>query len=101
MKLSHNYYVYITTNKNKTVLYTGVTNNLRARIETHKENATFLNPGTFTGKYNAYHLIFYEHYTDIKHAILREKEIKGWRRSKKIDLINSINKEWKFLEEEV
>jgi putative endonuclease len=101
MKLSHNYYVYITTDKNKTVLYTGVTNNLRVRIQTHKENATFLNPKTFTGKYNAYHLIFYEHYTDIKHAILREKEIKGWRRRKKIGLINSFNKEWKFLEEEV
>jgi putative endonuclease len=70
-------------------------------MQTHKENATFFNPKSFTGKYNAYYLIFYEHYMDIKHAILKEKEIKGWRRSKKIDLINSFNPEWKFLEDEV
>ena len=101
MKLSHNYYVYITTNKIKTVIYTGVTNNLRARMQAHKEGAAVHNTRSFTGKYNVYHLIFYEHCTDIKQAILREKEIKGWRRSKKVALINSFNPDWVFLEDEV
>lgn len=92
----HNYYVYITTNKNKTVLYTGVTNNLSQRINQHQDAAQN-NSTNFAARYNAYHLIYWEHFTDIKLAIAREKEINGWKRYKKIVLIGSMNPEWNFL----
>ncbi len=97
---SHNYFVYILTNKNKTVLYTGITNDLGRRLFEHKEDFE-KDKKTFAGKYNAIFLIYYERFQYVKHAIEREKEIKGWRREKKIDLINSFNKEWKFLNDEV
>lgn len=83
------------TNKSRT-LYTGVTNNLQRRVYEHKEK---LIPG-FTAKYNINKLIYYEIFTDINSAIAREKQIKGWLRKKKIDLIESINPEWKDLSEE-
>ena len=98
---THNYFVYITTNKNKTVLYVGVTNDLYTRLIQHKENAEPFTHKSFVGKYNAYFLIYYERFGHIEHAIEREKEIKGWRRSKKDELINSFNPEWKFLNDEV
>lgn len=103
MKISggHNYYVYIVTNKNKTVLYTGVTNDLYRRTEQHKENSISFGHPSFAGKYNAYLLLYYEHFQDVKYAIEREKEIKGWRRSKKEALINSFNPDWKFLNDEI
>jgi putative endonuclease len=97
---THNYYVYITTNKNKTVLYTGVTNSLANRISAHeygaKENKTH-----FTARYNCCYLIYCEHFTQITTAIAREKQIKGWTRAKKIALIEQQNPEWKFLNEEL
>jgi len=95
---THNYYVYITTNKNKTVLYTGVTGNLYNRITAH-ENATEKNH--FTARYGCYNLVYWEHYSDINQAIAREKEIKGWIRKKKIELIETINPEWKFLNNDI
>lgn len=98
---THSYFVYILTNKNKTVLYTGVTNNLYRRLSEHFENSKPFRSPSFAGRYNAYHLVFYERYDWIKIAIAREKEIKGWRRSKKEALINSTNPEWKFLNDEV
>jgi len=103
MKISegHNYYVYIVTNKNKTVLYTGVTNDLFRRLQQHKENSIPFRHPSFAGKYNAYFLLYYEHFQNIDFAIAREKEIKGWRRSKKETLINSINPDWKFLNGEI
>lgn len=94
---THNYYVYITTNKNKTVLYIGVTNNLKARIHQHEQNAKPFTHKSFAGKYNAYFLLYYEHFEWIEQAIAREKELKGWRRSKKEELINKQNPTWKFL----
>ncbi len=97
---SHNYFVYILTNKNKTVLYTGVTNDLKRRLVEHKEDSEN-SKKTFAGKYNTVFLIYYERFQYIEHAIEREKEIKSWRREKKINLINSFNKEWKFLNNEV
>ncbi len=97
----HNYYVYIVTNKNKTVLYTGVTNDLYRRIEQHKENSIPFRHPSFAGRYNAYFLLYYEHFQHIDAAIAREKEIKRWRRSKKEALINSFNPEWRFLNEEL
>ena len=98
---SHSYFVYILTNKNKTVLYTGVTNNLYRRLSEHFENAKPFRHSSFAGKYNAYHLLYYERYDWVENAIAREKEIKGWRRSKKEALINTLNPEWIFLNDEV
>jgi putative endonuclease len=75
----HNYFVYILTNKNKTVLYIGVTNDLQRRIYEHENS---LLPG-FTQKYNCHFLVYYEHFRNIDDAISREKELKKWRREKK------------------
>jgi len=94
----HNYFTYILTNKNRTVLYTGVTNDLGLRLAQHKESS---NKSSFTAKYKCHYLIFFEHYQYIDHAIEREKEIKGWTRAKKINLIESQNKGWKFLNNEI
>jgi len=93
------YYVYILTNFHKTVLYTGMTNDLEQRIVEH-----YLNRGTtssFTSKYNVYYLLYYESSKYINNIIAREKEIKGWRRNKKEELINRFNPEWKFLNTEL
>ena len=97
----HNYFVYIVTNKNKTVLYTGVTNNLTRRLSEHEVNSIPFRHRSFAGQYNAYFLLHFERFEYVEHAIAREKEIKGWRRSKKEALINSMNAEWKFLNDEV
>ena len=86
------YYVYIMTNKSRT-LYTGVTNNLARRVYEHKNK---LVPG-FTSKYNITQLVHYEETNDVQVALAREKQIKGWLRSKKIVLIESVNPEWKDL----
>ena len=94
---THNYYVYIITNKNKTVLYVGVTNNLSSRILQHEQNAKPFSHKSFAGKYNAFYLLYFEHYEWIEQAITREKELKGWRRLKKEALINTVNPKWKFL----
>jgi putative endonuclease len=85
----HEYYVYMMTNKSKT-LYTGVTNNLSRRVYEHKSR---LVPG-FTSRYNITRLVYYEQTNDAKSAIVREKQIKGWLRRKKIALIESVNREW-------
>jgi putative endonuclease len=98
---THNYFVYITTNKNKTVLYTGITNNLKIRLAQHFENAQPHQHPSFAGNYNAYYLIYFERFENVEQAIAREKEIKGWRRSKKEALINTLNPEWRFLNAEV
>ncbi|MDH6354824.1 putative endonuclease [Dysgonomonas sp. PH5-45] len=96
----HNYYVYITTNATKTVLYTGVTNDLSRRLYEHKEDA--LNGKKyFAGKYNAYNLIYWERFAYIEDAINREKEIKGWTRQKKENLVKEINPQFAFLNDEV
>jgi putative endonuclease len=93
------YYVYILTNQHKTVLYTGVTNNLKERILQHYQNRQTNN--SFSGKYAAYLLLFYEGHQYINNAITREKEIKGWIRKKKWELISNFNPEAKFLNEEL
>ncbi len=91
----NNYYVYIMTNKSKT-LYTGMTNNIVRRVYEHKNK---LVPG-FTSKYNITKLVYYETTNEVNSAIAREKQIKGWLRKKKIALIESMNPEWKDLSEE-
>ena len=87
-------YVYIMTNKNKTTLYIGVTNNLPRRIYEHKNH---LLKGAFTDKYNLEFCIYYEEFAYFDLAILREKELKKWNRQKKEALINEKNPEWKVL----
>jgi len=89
-------YVYITTNLNKTVLYIGVSNDINRRLQEHKTDAKTVK-SSFAGKFNCYNLIYLEEFIDINQAIKREKELKGWTRKKKIDVINSLNAEWKFL----
>jgi putative endonuclease len=90
------YYTYILTNKRKTVLYVGIANNLEIRLQQHRENALFLKT-SFTGKYNCIYLLYYELYYNVRDAIAREKEIKGWTRQKKIDLIKTTNPQMVFL----
>ena len=90
----YNFYVYIITNKNKTVLYTGVTNNLKLRLHQH---TTKYNPKSFSARYNVCFLVYYEHFGWIQQAIAREKELKGWRRDKKLELIRSFNENFEFL----
>ncbi|MEP7164178.1 MAG: GIY-YIG nuclease family protein [Ferruginibacter sp.] len=93
------YYVYILSNKSKTVLYTGMTNNLEQRIIEHYIDR--IDKKHFTGKYNCHFLIFYEYYKYVNDAIAREKEIKGWVRAKKNDLITAFNPGWKIFNEEL
>ena len=85
------------TNTNNKVLYTGVTNDLKRRVYEHKEKFF---PG-FTRKYNVSKLVYYEVFDDSENAILREKQIKAGPRQKKIDLVNSINKRWIDLYDEL
>jgi len=85
------------TNKRNTVLYTGVTNDLKRRVYQHKEKLV----EGFTKKYNITKLVYYEIFDNIKNAILREKQIKGGSRQKKIELINSMNPKWKDLYDEI
>ncbi len=97
---NYNFFTYICTNPKRTVLYTGVTNDLHRRMEEHWEDSTEQRK-TFAGKYFCYNLIYWERHSHIEHAIEREKEIKGWTRKKKEALIATINPEWRFLNDEV
>lgn len=98
MSKQHNYFVYILTNYQKTVLYVGVTNNLEVRIAQHVEGNSI---NSFTHKYKCYYLVHYERFQCINDAIDREKEIKSWSRVKKNALIETENKDWKFLNDEI
>jgi len=94
---NNQYCVYIMTNKNNTVLYTGITNNLRRRVIEHRTEQGW----KFTSKYRITKLVYFECGTDINAAIDREKQIKGDSRQSKKDLINGINPGWKDLFEEL
>ena len=98
-KGSHNYYVYILTNRNKTVLYTGVTNNLKERLYYHKNPLPFSK--AFTKKYKCFYLIYFEHFFEIDDALKREKQIKGLSRIKKEILISKSNPNFEFLNESI
>lgn len=87
-------FVYIMANKNHTTLYTGVTSNLPKRVQQHKESYY---SQSFTSRYNLYILVYWEAFQEIGDAIGREKQIKAGSRQKKLDLINSINPDWKDL----
>ena len=93
------YYVYILTNHYRTTLYTGVTNDLSARLVEHWLNRN--DRGSFAEKYYCYNLIYFEQFDSIELAIKREKQIKGWVRAKKIALIESTNPDWIFLNETI
>lgn len=88
--------IYIMTNKNNAVLYTGVTSNLFKRVSEHKNKMV----AGFTSSYNVTKLVYYEEYETMPEAIAGEKQIKGGSRQKKMDLINNKNPEWKDLYEE-
>ncbi len=91
------YYVYIMTNKNNTVFYTGVTNDLKKRVFEHKKKLT----DGFTKKYNIDKLMYYEIFDDVYNAISREKQIKAGSRRRKMMLIDNKNKQWKDLYEDL
>ena len=95
--MKRQYFVYIMMNPQNTVLYTGVTGDLKRRVWEHK---TKMIPG-FTAKYNVVKLVYFEVFDDPRLAILREKKIKGGSRTKKIALINTFNHRWKDLYEEL
>lgn len=92
----HSYYVYIITNKFRSTYYIGMTNNLKVRLQQHKDNIVMKNK-TFASKYGLKHLVYYEKFVWVQEAISREKELKKWRREKKLELIRSLNPEFKFL----
>ena len=92
------YYVYILTNKNHTVLYTGVTRDLLRRVYEHKNH---LDKGSFTDRYNIEYLVYFESTSDVTAAIEREKQIKGWNRKRKDKLIASKNPNWDDLYERI
>ena len=93
MSKKKQYYVYLLANKNNTTIYTGITSNIIKRIWEHKNK--FIKG--FTRNYNINKLVYYEIYDDPINAIAREKKIKAGSRKNKIDLINSINPDWKDL----
>ena len=91
-------FVYIITNKSNSTLYIGVTNNIVRRVQQHKDK---INIKSFTARYNLNKLVYYEAFQMIGDAIAREKQLKGGSRAKKIELIESINSDWKDLLDEV
>ena len=89
--LKMEYYVYILSNRLNTVIYTGVTRDLVRRVYEHKHH---LDPDSFTAKYDVTKLVYYESISDVKAAIEREKQIKGWNRKRKNKLVESRNPSW-------
>ena len=92
------YYVYILTNKNKNVLYTGVTNDLVRRIYEHKQH---FDKESFTAKYKVDRLIYFEETSDVHAALEREKQIKSWKRDRKLALIMESNPRFLDLYEQI
>ena len=100
--LNYNFYTYILTNYNRKVLYTGVTSDLEGRLCEHYWGLN--NTGekiSFTTRYKCFYLVWYERHQYIQYAIEREKEIKGWIRSKKVKLIEEENPNWEFLNQTI
>jgi len=90
------YYVYFLTSKMNDVLYVGITNNMERRLYEHREGVA----DSFTKKYRAHKLVYFEMFSDPGNAIAREKQIKNWRREKKNNLVNQMNPDWFDLSEE-
>ena len=93
--MDRNYYVYILASRSR-VLYIGVTNDLQRRLYEHRNGHV----KGFTARYNLNRLVYFEYTQNISSAIQREKVLKGWRRSKKVALIESVNIFWRDLSEE-
>ena len=87
---NHNYFVYILTNRPNGTLYIGVTNNLTRRLFEHRQGTA----NSFARRYNCNHLVWFEHHSEITQAILREKRIKKWNRTWKVQLIEAANPTW-------
>jgi len=94
MEKEYNFWVYILTNWKKTVVYVGITNDLKRRLVEHYNNRG--KEGTITGRYYCYNLVYYEWYQYVRNAISREKEIKKMLRAQKNALIEEVNPDWKF-----
>ena len=88
------YYVYLLSNTTNSTVYVGVTNNLLKRVYEHKNK---LDPNSFTARYHIHKLVYYEITSDIYSAIEREKQIKSWNRSRKNQLVDSLNPRWEDL----
>ena len=91
------FFVYMMTNRSRVVLYTGITNSLERRSWYHRSE----NTKSFTKTYRVDRLVYYERFNDARSAIAREKEIKGWRRQKKNELVRTLNPKWKDLGHEL
>ena len=88
-----NYYVYILANKTNSTVYIGVTNDLMRRLWEHRNDMI----EGFTKTYHVHKLVYYESFSDVRDAIAREKQLKGWRRARKNELIESVNPAWEDL----
>ena len=88
------YYVYILSSNTNVTIYTGITNDLVRRVYEHKNN---LDPNSFTAKYNVHKLVYFEQTSDVRVALEREKQIKGWIRARKNALVETMNPKWEDL----
>jgi putative endonuclease len=91
--MDHNYFVYILTDKGRKTLYIGVTNDLQTRVWQHR----IPEKSSFSQRYHCVLLVYYEHYPDVNAAIAREKQLKGWKRERKIALSEQENPRWEDL----
>lgn len=88
---NNDYWVYIVSNNTRSTLYIGVTNELEGRVWAHRTGAK---PGSFSERYHCGHLVYFEHYREVRDALAREKQLKGWRRTRKNALIATLNPHW-------
>jgi len=91
---NNDYWVYIVSNNTRSTLYIGVTSELERRVWEHRTSAK---AGSFSARYHCVFLVYHEHYREIRDAIAREKQLKGWRREKKNALIATLNPQWEDL----
>ena len=96
MEPNMTYYVYILTNWNNTVMYIGITNDLERRLYEHKHQLL----DGFTKRYNVHRLVYFEQAGDVRVAIAREKQLKGWSRKKKNALVSDMNPAWRDLSDD-
>jgi len=89
----HLYYVYILASRSR-VLYIGITRDVDARLSQHRSG---LHPRSFVSQYKVTRLVYCEEFTDVRQAIAREKQLKSWRRAKKVRLIEAMNPDWQDL----
>jgi putative endonuclease len=94
---NHDYWVYILTNTHYTTLYIGITNSLTRRLSQHRMGEK----KGFTGRYRLNRLVWFEHFRDVNDAIACEKKLKGWRRSRKIALVEQTNPQWVDLSDDL